>query len=192
MLASASMLFLLLPLLAALALVVAMDGGPVLFRHRRIGRDGVPFDCLKFRSMIDDAEASFAEFLSYHPGVVREWETDRKLRFDPRVTAVGRMMRSTSLDELPQLVNVLFGDMSLVGPRPVTQVEVIAYGDASAAYQRVRPGITGLWQVSGRNDVDFATRVAIDERYVRDSGLLIDLRILLMTPSVVLRRRGAR
>jgi len=189
---AALILVVLSPLMAGLALLVAIDGGGVLYAHRRSGRDGRAFGCLKFRTMITDAEECFQEYLAHHPDTVREWLADRKLRFDPRVTPVGRLLRSTSLDELPQLLNVLRGDMSLVGPRPVTDEELPLYGDRLGLYLSVRPGLTGLWQVSGRNDVDFAARVALDERYVRDMGFLADLRILLRTPAVVLRRAGAR
>lgn len=179
------------PLMAFLAMLVALDGGPVLFSHRRIGRGAQPFGCLKFRTMIDDAEASFAEYLAYHPAAGPEWAAGRKLRFDPRITAIGRLLRSTSLDELPQLVNILRGEMSLVGPRAVTDPEVGLYGAAAPLYLSIRPGLTGLWQVSGRNQLDFPARVRLDERYVREWGLLGDFGILARTPMAVLRRTGA-
>jgi exopolysaccharide production protein ExoY len=189
---AAAMLAALAPLMGVIALLIAIDGGSVLYRHRRSGRDGQDFDCLKFRTMITDAQECFDEYLAHHPEVRGEWEADRKLRFDPRITAVGRFLRASSLDELPQLLNVIRGDMSLVGPRPVTDEELPRYGDRLPLYQSVRPGLTGLWQVSGRNDVDFQARVALDERYVLTLNPLADLRILLRTPAVVLKRSGAR
>lgn len=186
------LLFLTFPLLVAIALLVAMDGGPVLFKHRRIGRHGTGFGCLKFRTMILGAEECLEEYLSYHPEARAEWEQGRKLNFDPRITRIGHLLRLSSLDELPQLLNVIKGDMSIVGPRPVTHEELAQYGTSACLYKSVRPGITGLWQISGRNDLSYATRVTLDERYVRNWSLALDLGILLRTPAVVLSRRGAR
>lgn len=189
---AAVLLVLFAPLMAVIALLVARDGGPVLYRHRRVGRDGVPFDCLKFRSMVPDADRRLADLLERDPAARAEWEATRKLRRDPRVTPIGRLLRASSLDELPQLVNVLKGEMSLVGPRPVQQAELTAfYGAAAAYYRAVRPGLTGPWQISGRNDISYADRVALDVRYVTEASLLDDIRILLRTPLAVLRRRGA-
>jgi len=189
---SLALLVLFSPLFLIVALMVSLDGGPVFYRHKRIGRDGKPFGCLKFRTMILGAEACLNEYLSYHPEQRREWEQDQKLAFDPRVTAIGNVLRRLSLDELPQLVNVLVGEMSLVGPRPVTEGELKHYGAAASAYLAVRPGLTGPWQVSGRNDVSYATRVAMDEAYVRNFSLWNDIVILLRTPGVVLSKKGAR
>jgi Undecaprenyl-phosphate galactose phosphotransferase WbaP len=189
---SLALLVLFSPLFLVVALMVSLDGGPVFYRHKRIGRDGKPFGCLKFRTMILGAEACLNEYLSYHPEQRREWEQDQKLAFDPRVTAIGNVLRRLSLDELPQLVNVLVGEMSLVGPRPVTEGELKHYGAAASAYLAVRPGLTGPWQVSGRNDVSYATRVAMDEAYVRNFSLWNDIVILLSTPGVVLSKKGAR
>ena len=189
---SLALLVLFSPLFLIVALMVSLDGGPVFYRHKRIGRDGKPFGCLKFRTMILGAEACLNEYLSYHPEQRREWEQDQKLAFDPRVTAIGNVLRRLSLDELPQLVNVLVGEMSLVGPRPVTEGELKHYGAAASAYLAVRPGLTGPWQVSGRNDVSYATRVAMDEAYVRNFRLWNDIVILLRTPGVVLSKKGAR
>ena len=189
---SLALLVLFSPLFLIVALMVSLDGGPVFYRHKRIGRDGKPFGCLKFRTMILGAEACLNEYLSYHPEQRREWEQDQKLAFDPRVTAIGNVLRRLSLDELPQLVNVLVGEMSLVGPRPVTEGELKHYGSAASAYLAVRPGLTGPWQVSGRNDVSYATRVAMDEAYVRNFSLWNDIVILLRTPGVVLSKKGAR
>ncbi len=189
---SLALLVLFSPLFLVVALMVSLDGGPVFYRHKRIGRDGKPFGCLKFRTMILGAEACLNEYLSYHPEQRREWEQDQKLVFDPRVTAIGNVLRRLSLDELPQLVNVLVGEMSLVGPRPVTEGELKHYGAAASAYLAVRPGLTGPWQVCGRNDVSYATRVAMDEAYVRNFSLWNDIVILLRTPGVVLSKKGAR
>ncbi|NIX76194.1 sugar transferase [Microvirga terricola] len=185
-------LFLSLPLLLVIAVFVAMDGGPVLYSHRRIGTAGVPFGCLKFRTMILDADQCLEEYLSYHPEACAEWARNQKLTFDPRVTAVGRFLRQSSFDELPQLINVLKDEMSLVGPRPVTQSEMAHYGPVAALYKSVRPGITGLWQVSGRNDVGYETRVKLDEHYVKNWSFGSDLLILFRTPTAVLSRRGAK
>ncbi len=180
------------PLFILIAALVSTSGGPVLYRHARIGKNGKSFDCLKFSTMIPGATECLEEYLSYHPQARAEWESTRKLTFDPRATAVGRLLRRTSLDELPQLFNVLMGDMSLVGPRPVTAPELHYYGDKAELYRSVRPGITGLWQISGRNDVSYEQRVALDARYVREQSLWRDIAILLRTPRVVLARTGAR
>jgi lipopolysaccharide/colanic/teichoic acid biosynthesis glycosyltransferase len=185
-------LLVLWPLFLLIATLVATDGGPVLYRHRRIGMDGASFDCLKFRTMILGAGECLDEYLAYHPAEREEWESARKLTFDPRTTAVGRLLRRTSLDELPQLFNVLAGDMSLVGPRPVTSPELTYYGDSAGLYRAVRPGITGLWQISGRNDLSYEQRVDLDARYVKKQGFWRDIGILLKTPQVVLSRTGAR
>jgi len=177
-------------LLIAAALWVA-EPGPILFRHRRIGRGGASFDCLKFRSMALDAEARLAQLLSADPAAAAEWAADHKLRHDPRVTRIGAFLRSTSLDELPQLANVLQGEMSLVGPRPIVQAEIAKYGRSYRRYCAVKPGITGLWQVSGRNDVSYGRRVALDRLYAKRKGLLLDLGILAVTIPAVLARRGS-
>ena len=183
----------LLPALFVIAVLVKADGGPVLFAHERVGRGGRRFGCLKFRSMVVDSAERLQALLAADPEARAEWDATRKLKRDPRVTAVGRFLRASSLDELPQLLNVLRGEMSLVGPRPVQAAELAAhYGPAAAAqYASVRPGITGLWQVSGRSDASYDARVAMDLRYIARPTLLGDLRILLKTPAVVLRRRGA-
>lgn len=185
------LLVLLLPLFAAVAALVATDGGPVYFRHTRIGHGGKSFGCLKFRTMVVGAEPLLREYLSHHPEAAEEWARDQKLTFDPRVTTIGRALRQTSLDELPQLFNVLKGEMSLVGPRPITESELARYGSHLAHYKAVRPGITGLWQVSGRSDLSYDKRVVLDVEYVENWHLLLDVRILLRTPWVVLNRVGA-
>ena len=185
-------LLILWPLFLVIAALVATDGGPILYRHRRVGKDGATFDCLKFRTMILGATECLDEYLAYHPAERAEWESTRKLAFDPRTTAIGRLLRKTSMDELPQFLNVLSGAMSLVGPRPVTPSEIAFYGEKADLYRSVRPGITGLWQISGRNDVSYDERVALDATYVREQGFWRDLGILLRTPRVVLSRTGAR
>ncbi len=187
-----ALLILLSPVFLIVSVLVALDGGPVFYQHQRVGRYGVPFGCLKFRTMILGADRCLNEYLAYHTDAEQEWDRDQKLTFDPRITSIGRFLRRTSLDELPQLVNVLYGDMSLVGPRPVTQSELRHYGHAAADYLSIRPGITGLWQISGRNDVSYAQRVALDQAYVATLSLWRDIVILLKTPVVVFSKRGAR
>jgi lipopolysaccharide/colanic/teichoic acid biosynthesis glycosyltransferase len=185
-------LVLLAPFFLIVALMVRADGGPALFAHQRVGRGGKLFGCLKFRSMVIDSQARLEALLASDPGARAEWEATRKLKNDPRITRIGRFLRSTSLDELPQLINVLRGEMSLVGPRPVQEAEIDRYYGASAAhYMAVRPGITGLWQVSGRSETSYESRVALDVAYVSRPSLLADISILLRTPVAVLSRRGA-
>jgi len=182
-----------LPVFLALALLVRLDGGPAFYAHERVGRGGRRFGCLKFRSMVVGADRRLAALLELDPDARAEWEVSRKLRDDPRVTWIGRILRASSLDELPQLINVLRGEMSLVGPRPVQATELEThYGAAAAAhYLSVRPGITGPWQVSGRSDTTYAARVLLDVQYATSPSLWTDIRILLRTPIAVLRRRGA-
>lgn len=193
LLVSAVLLVLLAPVMLVLAILVRLDGGPAFFGHPRVGRDGRTFACLKFRSMATDSQALLDALLAADPAARDEWAATRKLRRDPRITPIGRFLRNTSLDELPQLLNVLRGDMSLVGPRPVVQAELDQhYGPAAASYLAVRPGMTGLWQVSGRSDVGYADRVALDVAYVRRPSFRNDLSILLRTVLVVARGSGAR
>ena len=181
-----------LPILLPVALIVSLDGGAVFFGQRRIGKNGMPFKCYKFRSMILDAEGCLNEYMELHPEAKHEWEQNQKLAFDPRITKIGRFLRRTSIDELPQLLNVLRGEMSIVGPRPVTEQELATrYGPVTFAYKTVRPGITGLWQVSGRNEISYSQRVEIDERYIREQSFWLDLWILYRTPFVVLAQKGA-
>ena len=185
-------LIFLAPLLLVIAAVVFLgDGASPVFRQRRIGRDGRPFDCLKFRSMTRDADARLARLLAECPLARAEWERDRKLRRDPRITAVGGFLRRSSLDELPQMFNVLRGEMSVVGPRPIVADEIARYGGRFGSYCAVRPGITGLWQVSGRSDTTYRRRVACDVVYARRRGLATDLRILAATVPAVLSARGS-
>ncbi len=191
-LGAASLLLVLAPFFLVIAALVKRDGGPVFFAHQRVGRGGARFGCLKFRSMVPDAAERLAALLASSAAARAEWETTQKLRHDPRVTWVGRFLRASSLDELPQLINVLRGEMSLVGPRPVLASELETYyGAAAAHYLSVRPGITGLWQVSGRSDTTYAERVALDVAYATRPSLMADLGILLRTPAAVLARRGA-
>jgi len=189
--ASIALIVLFGPLLLLIALAVRCDGGPALFGHRRIGAAGTSFRCWKFRSMVLDSEAVLAQTLATDPVARAEWDKDFKLRNDPRVTPLGNFLRKSSLDELPQLFNVLKGEMSLVGPRPIVAAEVERYGQAMEEYRACKPGITGLWQVSGRNDVDYAERVELDRRYAWSWSLKGDLIILVRTLGVVARRSGA-
>jgi exopolysaccharide production protein ExoY len=185
-------LLVLSPVFAVLAFLVRRDGGPSFYAHTRIGQNGLGFGCLKFRSMRTDSQEALAMLLANDPAASAEWEATRKLKDDPRVTRIGRFLRKTSLDELPQLINVLRGEMSLVGPRPVIASELEQfYGAAAAHYMSVRPGITGLWQVSGRSDTSYAQRVALDVAYATQPSLWNDIKILARTPMVVLARKGA-
>jgi Undecaprenyl-phosphate galactose phosphotransferase WbaP len=180
------------PFLLALAFLVKVTSrGPVLFGHQRLGEGGRPIRVYKFRSMAVDAEARLQELLATDAVLRAEYEATYKLKEDPRVTWLGRWLRRTSLDELPQLINVLRGDLSLVGPRPIVADEIAKYGPASAAILRVRPGVTGLWQVSGRSDLDYTERVRLDMDYITNWSLWLDLRILSATLPAVLRRKGA-
>lgn len=186
-------LFLLLPLFLLLGLLVwAGDRKAPIFRHVRIGRDGRPFGCLKFRSMITDGDAVLRAHLAADPDAQREWNETHKLSSDPRITPLGHILRKTSLDELPQLVNVLRGEMSLVGPRPIVAAEVERYGNAFATCFSVTPGVTGLWQVSGRSDCTYAERVALDLDYATRWSLSRDITIMLHTIPAVLAQRGSR
>ncbi len=188
---AAVLLVLLSPLFFALIIAAARDGGSAFFSHRRVGRSGIEFDCYKFRSMVRDAESLLEDLLARDPEARAEWDHSRKLKNDPRVSKVGNLLRKTSLDELPQLWNVLRGEMSLVGPRPVVKDELKRYGDDVIYYLMTRPGITGLWQVSGRNDVGYDTRVYLDSWYVKNWSLWTDIAILFKTIEVVFGKRGA-
>ena len=179
------------PLIAIIAIRMSLEDGPIIFRHRRIGQGGKTFDCLKFRTMSPNSEQILQELLVRDPEANAEWVLNHKLRNDPRVTRLGRFLRRTSLDELPQLWNVLRGEMSLVGPRPIVKEEMLRYGRHLPTYLTAKPGITGLWQVTGRNDTGYRRRVAMDAYYVKRQGLLFDLRILLNTVKVVIWGRGA-
>ena len=180
------------PLLLAIAIMIKLDSaGPIFFGHRRVGAGGKHFRCWKFRTMYTNAEKRLDEFLQGKPDLRAEWEQNFKLRDDPRVTRVGRFLRKTSLDELPQLWNVLRGEMSLVGPRPIVDAEIPRYGTVYEMYQRIRPGISGFWQVSGRSDTNYANRVKLDAYYVHNWSVWLDLVILARTVWGVILGRGA-
>ncbi len=183
----------LLPIIGFIALLIKLDSrGPIFFAHTRVGKDGKPIKVYKFRTMCVDAEEKLKELLRKDPEARKEWETYFKLKNDPRVTRVGRFLRKTSLDELPQIFNVIKGDMSFVGPRPVVKEEIEKYyKDLAVFYYKVKPGITGLWQVSGRNDTDYNLRVRLDIQYVLNWSFWLDLLIMLKTIKVVLKREGA-
>ncbi len=186
------MLIFLAPLMLLIAVLIwREDGAWPLFGHRRIGRGGKPFDCLKFRSMVPDAEARLERLLATNTAALHEWQTDHKLKSDPRITRLGGFLRRSSLDELPQFINVLRGEMSIVGPRPIVQGEVSRYGHGFRHYCAVRPGITGLWQVSGRNNLSYRRRVALDRLYVRSRSFNRDVAILALTLPAVLTRNGS-
>jgi exopolysaccharide production protein ExoY len=187
-----SVLLTFLPLMLFIAMLIRLeDRGPAFFGHERVGYNGRRFRCLKFRSMSVNAKELLEAHLLQNPAARQEWEFTQKLRDDPRITPLGRFLRTTSLDELPQLINVLRGDMSLVGPRPIVQAEMPRYADRITDYLCVRPGITGLWQVSGRSDVDYDRRVELDAQYVRNWSLRSDLFILFRTVFVVFSRSGS-
>lgn len=187
-----TLLVMLSPIFLILTIMVRMDGGGAFYSHQRIGRNGVSFGCLKFRSMVTNSQERLDALLASSPAARSEWEASRKLKKDPRITWLGSFLRKSSMDELPQLLNVLRGDMSLVGPRPVTRSELEQhYGVASAHYKAVRPGITGVWQVSGRSDTSYQERVEMDVSYVSRQSFWGDMKILLLTPKAVFSRRGA-
>lgn len=187
---AALILPLVLPLIVVLFVMASLDGGKPYFSHRRVGKDGRIFNCYKIRTMVPDAEDRLKKILNEDPSAAKEWASDFKLRNDPRITGIGHILRKTSLDELPQLWNVIRGDMSLVGPRPVTEAEIPLYGNDAEFYYSVRPGVTGIWQVSGRNSLSFAERVELDRSYATQLSLSSDLKILLMTVPAVLHVTG--
>ncbi len=179
------------PVFLYLSYRIRQDGGKAFYGHTRVGQNGKAFKCLKFRSMRSDADVVLKKLLATDPVAKAEWDKDFKLKNDPRITSVGHFLRKTSLDELPQLLNVLRGEMSLVGPRPIVTAELERYGDYVGLYLQVLPGMTGLWQVSGRNDTNYDQRVSLDAWYVQNWSLWYDIAILLKTVDVVLNRRGA-
>jgi exopolysaccharide production protein ExoY len=173
-------------LIICFAVTYLTSPGPALFRHKRIGHNGKAFDCLKFRTMVTDASERLRLLLESDPAAAAEWAASRKLRHDPRITAIGEILRKSSLDELPQLFNVLRGDMSIVGPRPVTDEELARYDSSVSAYLACRPGITGLWQVSGRSSTTYDKRVACDAFYARNWSMALDVKIMIVTiPSLL-------
>jgi len=181
-----------LPFLILLAIALQIDSpGRLFFIQKRIGLHGRMFHCVKFRTMCEDAETVLAELLAASPDAHREWEADHKLRNDPRVSRLGKLVRKLSLDELPQLFNILAGQMSVVGPRPIVQAEIPKYGSFFTDYCAVKPGLTGLWQVSGRNDVSYDERVQLDCEYRRRASFLFDLGIVARTVPAVLFASGS-
>jgi lipopolysaccharide/colanic/teichoic acid biosynthesis glycosyltransferase len=180
------------PLLLAIAIAIKLDSrGPALYFHPRVGRHGKPLRVIKFRTMVLDADGALRDHLARRPEEKAAWDTSFKLRDDPRITRVGKFLRKFSLDELPQLVNVLRGEMSLVGPRPIIEDELQHFGTSAAIVLRAIPGITGLWAVSGRNDISYDERVKLESRYVTNWSLGLDLSILARTIPVVIRGHGS-
>jgi lipopolysaccharide/colanic/teichoic acid biosynthesis glycosyltransferase len=189
--ATAALVFV-LPLMTIVAvLLYAFDPGPIWFVQTRIGRGGRPFYCIKFRTMAVDAEARLERLLAADPEAAREWRLNHKLAYDPRITSLGAFLRSSSLDELPQLINVIRGEMSLVGPRPIVPAETKRYGRYFAYYCDVRPGLTGMWQVLGRGRVSYRRRVAMDVLYVRKRTIWMNIWLIIATIPAVLLRKGA-
>jgi len=191
MVGAMALIILFAPVMLVVALAIRADGGSAIFRHQRVGARGKRFPCLKFRTMHIQAREMLQQHLATHPEDRAEWEASFKLKNDPRVTRLGRFLRKSSLDELPQLFNVLAGEMSLVGPRPIIPEEIVRYGGEFGFYAYCRPGLTGLWQISGRSDVDYARRVAFDRQYVAGWTLWRDIWIILATPKVMLTKSGA-
>ena len=181
-----------LPILLLIALIVKISSpGPVLYGHKRLGRKGKHFNAYKFRSMVMDADKKLETVLEADPRLKEEWEASHKLKDDPRVTKIGAILRRTSFDEFPQLINILKGEMSLVGPRPVTDPEIEKYGENARRILTVTPGLTGLWQVSGRSDTDYSERISYDLYYIQSWSVWLDLWILYRTPGAILKGKGA-
>lgn len=181
-----------LPIIVGIAVLIYIDSpGPIIFPHRRVGQNGKEFLCYKFRTMVLNAQEVLQEYLKQNPEAEREWEQDFKLKDDPRITKIGHFLRRTSLDELPQLWNVLVGEMSLVGPRPIVQAEIEKYGEYINDFYLVPPGITGVWQVSGRSDTTYEERVHMDSWYVHNWSVWIDIVYLVKTVAVVIKSKGA-
>lgn len=180
------------PILLTVALLIWLnDGGSVLYGHKRVGRQGRPFRCWKFRSMVKDGDAVLAAHLAANPEAEREWRETQKLVNDPRVTRIGAFIRKTSIDELPQLWNVLIGEMSVIGPRPITRTELDRYAKDRRYYLLVRPGITGLWQVSGRSTTTYERRIELDRKYLMNWSYAQDAAILFKTVPALLKSEGA-
>lgn len=189
---ASAILLLMLPFLTCLALFLFLsDPGPIFYAHRRIGYKGRFFRCLKFRTMHVDGDAILQRYLAECPEARHEWDEYQKVKCDPRVTRVGAFVRKFSLDEFPQLINVIMGDMSIVGPRPIVPKEVVRYGRLFEYYCRVRPGLTGIWQTSGRSDVSFRSRVEMDLNYIVRKGVAFDLWLMMKTVPAVAFARGA-
>jgi exopolysaccharide production protein ExoY len=189
--ASLALVFLSPIFLMIAALVKLSDGGNIFYGHRRIGHNGRSFHCLKFRTMRVDGDRVLQAYLKANPEAYEEWRSSRKHKDEPRVTVVGAVLRKLSLDELPQIYNILRGDMSVVGPRPVVEDELELYESAASYYLQTRPGLTGLWQVSGRNDVSYSARIAFDTQYVRNWSLASDVVIVAKTIPAVCLSRGS-
>ena len=181
----------LLPVLLLTALLIRLEGGPIFYRQTRIGRAGKPFQMLKFRSMRVNSDQILNDYLQQNPDAAEEWSIYQKLRDDPRITRIGKFLRASSIDELPQLFNVLRGDMSLVGQRPLLYVQRDAYGVHIAGYERARPGMTGLWQVRGRNKLSFEDRARLGSEYINHWSVLYDLKLILLTIPAVMFSKDA-
>ena len=180
------------PVMMITALLIACERkGPIIFRHQRIGKEGRSFIVYKFRTMSVQGEEILARHLENNPLARAEWEADHKLKADPRVSRLGSFLRSSSLDELPQFINVLLGQMSIVGPRPITLAEISKYGDHFGSYCSVKPGVTGVWQVSGRNNISYQRRVEMDALYARRKSVMLDFTLVMATIPAVLMRRGS-
>ena len=190
--ASVGLLFAAPFILPAMYFIHRHDGGPAIFAQDRVGHGGRPFRCYKLRSMVVDSAERLEHLLATDPEARAEWEETQKLRNDPRVTRLGKFLRKSSLDELPQLWNILRGDMSLVGPRPIQHIEIPRYGTDFIYYTDVRPGLTGLWQVSGRSDTSYDERVALDVKYVREWTFVRDVKVIAKTIPAILTSKGAR
>ena len=180
-----------MPLLVVIGICVLASGKPVFFSHERVGLNGKKFKCYKFRSMVPNAQEVLAEVLAVDPVAREQWDKEFKLKDDPRITKTGRFLRKTSLDEIPQLWNVLVGEMSLVGPRPITEKELMKYNKSARHYLKIKPGLTGLWQVSGRSNLDYDDRIVMDRWYAKNWSVISDIAILLKTILVVAKRDGA-
>jgi exopolysaccharide production protein ExoY len=177
--------------LMIMAMVKFSDRGPAFYGHRRVGHNGRMFHCLKFRTMVMNGDEVLRQYLAANPDAAEEWKATRKLKNDPRVTAIGNVLRKLSLDELPQLINIIRGEMSVVGPRPVVDEELNYYESAASYYLSTRPGLTGLWQISGRNDVSYKERVDFDTQYVRNWSMMQDVSIIVKTIPAVCMSRGS-
>lgn len=190
---SGSVLLLGAPIFTAIALVIRLSSpGPIIYGHKRVGRGGRPFRCYKFRSMYPDAASRLRKILASDPNARKEWEAHRKLKNDPRITPIGRLLRKYSLDELPQFWNVFRGELSVIGPRPLTRDEIVnAVGARAAKTLSVRPGLSCLWQIEGRNDLSYAKRIDLDVEYVNRRTLWLDLLIVAKTVPAMLHGRGA-
>jgi lipopolysaccharide/colanic/teichoic acid biosynthesis glycosyltransferase len=190
-LAVAGLIFLAPLLLTVAVLIKLQDRGPILFQQERLGRAGRVFQCWKFRTMVVDAQARLDDLLERDPEALQEWQRDHKLKDDPRITGLGRFLRKSSIDEIPQLLNIIAGEMSIVGPRPIVRAEIPRYAGRFASYCRVKPGLTGLWQISGRSNTSYRRRVAMDVLYIKRRTLMMDIRIIAFTIPAVLQSRGS-